>query len=62
MQADAASAASALAASVRLPLTDRESTLAEFEGHLRTVNNRDARPYEEKTTSVYSVPAKNLAG
>jgi len=62
IQADTASAASALAASMRSPLTDRESTLAEFEGHLRTVNNRDGRPYEEKTISVYSVPAKNLDG
>jgi integrase/recombinase XerD len=61
-QADAVTAASALAASVRSPLTDRESTLAEFEGYLRTVNNRDGRPYEEKTISVYSVPAKNLDG
>ena len=61
-QADVVTAASALAASVRSPLTDRESTLAEFEGYLRTVNNRDGRPYEEKTISVYSVPAKNLDG
>ena len=44
------------------PSTDRESTLAEFEGYLRTVNNPDGRPYEEKTISVYSVPAKNLDG
>jgi hypothetical protein len=61
-QADIATAASALAASVRSPLTDRESTLAEVEGYLRTVNNRDGRPYEEKTISVYSAPAKNLDG
>jgi hypothetical protein len=61
-QADVVSAASALAASVRSPLTDRESTPAEFEGHLRTVNNRDGRPYEEKTISAYPVPAKNLDG
>jgi integrase/recombinase XerD len=61
-QADAVTAASALAASVRARLTDRESTLAEFEGYLRTVNNRNGRPYEEKTISVYSVPPKNLDG
>jgi hypothetical protein len=61
-QADVLTAASALAAAVQSPLTDRESTLAEFEGYLRTVNNRDGRPYEEKTISVYSVPAKNLDG
>jgi hypothetical protein len=61
-QADVVTAASALTASVQLPLADRESTLAEFEGYLRTVNNRDGRPYEEKTISVYSVPAKNLDG
>jgi hypothetical protein len=62
VQADAVTAASDLAASVQSPLSDRESTLAEFEGYLRTVNNRDGRPYEEKTISVYSVPAKNLDG
>ena len=62
VQADAATAASDLAASAQSPLSDRESTLAEFEGYLRTVNNRDGRPYEEKTISVYSVPAKNLDG
>ena len=61
-QADVTRAASALTAAVQSPLTDRESTLAEFEGYLRTVNNRDGRPYEEKTISVYSVPAKNLDG
>jgi integrase/recombinase XerD len=61
-QADVVTAASALAAFVQSPLTDRESTLAEFEGYLRTVNNRDGRPYGEKTISVYSVPAKNLHG
>jgi hypothetical protein len=45
---------------VRSSLTDRESTLAEFEGYLRTVNNRDGRPYEEKTIGVYLIPARNL--
>jgi hypothetical protein len=54
-QADVVTAASALAASVQSPLTDRQSTRAEFEGYLRTVNNRDRRPYGEKTISVYSV-------
>ena len=62
VQANAATAASDLTASARSPLSDRESTLAEFEGYLRTVNNRDGRPYEEKTISVYSAPAKNLDG
>jgi integrase/recombinase XerD len=61
-QTDVVTAGSALTASVQSPLTDRESTLAEFEGYLRTVNHRDGRPYEEKTISVYSVPAKNLDG
>src|ERR1700729_2030222 len=62
-QADVVTAAPAQkTASVQSPPTDPESTLAEFEGFLRTVNNRDGRPYEEKTISVYSVPAKNLDG
>lgn len=42
-----------------VPLDDREATLADFEGYLRTVNNRDGRPYEEKTIIVYLGPAKN---
>ena len=37
-------------ASGRAPLADREATIAEFQGHLRTVNNRDGRPFEEKTS------------
>jgi hypothetical protein len=43
----------------RVALTDREETLAEFQGYLRTVNNRDGRPYEEKTITAYSDPAKS---
>jgi integrase/recombinase XerD len=41
-------------------LSDRGATLAEFEDYLRTVNNRDGRPYEEKTISNYTGPGKNL--
>jgi hypothetical protein len=41
-------------------LTDREATLAEFQGYLRTVNNRAGRPFEEKTITVYSDPVKSL--
>jgi integrase/recombinase XerD len=44
----------------RAQLSDRESTIAEFEDYLRTVNNRDGRPYEEKTIGTYTAPAKNL--
>jgi integrase/recombinase XerD len=44
----------------RAALTDRGETLAEFQGYLRTVNNRDGRPYEEKTITAYSDPAKSL--
>lgn len=29
-------------------LADREATLAEFQGYLRTVNNRAGRPFEER--------------
>lgn len=41
-------------------LTDREATLAEFEDYLRTVNNRDRRPYQDKTIEAYVLPGKNL--
>ena len=41
-------------------LTDREATLAEFQGYLRTVNNRAGRPFEEKTVIAYSDPVKSL--
>jgi len=41
-------------------LSDRNATLAEFEDYPRTVNNRDGRPYEEKTISNYVGPGKNL--
>jgi hypothetical protein len=44
----------------RAALTDREATLAEFQGYLRTVNNRAGRPFEEKTVTAYSDPAKSL--
>ena len=44
----------------RAALTDREATLAEFQGYLRTVNNRDGRPFEEKTITAYSDPVKSL--
>jgi site-specific recombinase XerD len=46
--------------SARSALTDRRATLAEFEDYLRTANNRDGRPYEEKTINAYSAPGKNL--
>jgi integrase/recombinase XerD len=41
-------------------LTEREATIAEFEDYLRTVNNRDGRPYEERSISAYLAPARNL--
>jgi integrase/recombinase XerD len=44
----------------RAALSDREATLAEFQGYLRTVNNRDGRPFEEKTITAYSDPVKSL--
>ncbi len=43
-----------------ITLTYRQATLAEFEDHLRTINNRDGRPYEERTIEAYLVPEKNL--
>ena len=46
-QAGASAASPTLGgAGARAQLSDRESTLAEFEDYLRTVNNRDGRPYE----------------
>ena len=44
----------------RASLSDREATLAEFQGYLRTVNNRAGRPFEEKTVTAYSDPVKSL--
>ena len=38
----------------------RSVTLDEFDDHLRTVNNRDGRPYEEATIHAYVYPAKAL--
>src|ERR1700733_3276030 len=56
----AASPAALGSAARAAALTDREATLAEFQGYLRTVNNRDGRPFEEKTITAYSDPAKSL--
>jgi hypothetical protein len=44
----------------RPALSERGATLAEFEDHLRMVNSRDGRPYEEKTIQAYLAPARNL--
>ncbi|HEY6786594.1 MAG TPA: hypothetical protein VI365_04710 [Trebonia sp.] len=41
-------------------LCEREATLAEFEDYLRTVNNRDGRPYEERSIEAYVAPGKHL--
>ncbi len=43
-----------------VPLTDRGATLAEFEDYLRTTNNRDGRPYEERSIQAYLAPPRNL--
>jgi site-specific recombinase XerC len=40
-------------------VTERGVTLAEFEEYLRTVNNRDGRPYQEMTINAYVSPARN---
>ena len=45
---------------IRRVLSDREQTMAEFADYLRTVNNRDGRPYEEKTIEAYLIPCRNL--
>lgn len=41
-------------------LTDRGTTLTESDDYLRTTNNRDGHPYEEKTINAYVAPGKNL--
>ena len=38
----------------------RSVTLEEFDDYLRTVNNRDGRPYEDATIHAYVYPAKAL--
>jgi hypothetical protein len=40
-------------------LSEREQTMAEFADYLRTTNNRDGRPYEEKTIEAYLIPCRN---
>jgi site-specific recombinase XerD len=40
--------------------SDRGITLAEFEEYLRTTNNRDGRPFEDRTIQAYVLPGKNL--
>ena len=42
------------------PRRTRSVTLDEFDEYLRTVNNRDGRPYEEATINAYVYPAKAL--
>jgi integrase/recombinase XerD len=38
----------------------RSLTLAEFGDYLRTINNRDGRPYEDTTINAYVFPATAL--
>jgi integrase/recombinase XerD len=45
---------------IRRVMSDREQTMAEFTDYLRTVNNRDGRPYEGKTIEAYLIPCRNL--
>ena len=40
----------------------RDGSLAEFADYLRTINNRNGRPYEEATVKDYVFPAKALNG
>jgi hypothetical protein len=41
-------------------LPPRALQLSEFSDHLRTINSREGRPYEESTISTYMYPAKAL--
>jgi hypothetical protein len=50
----------AAAATARPDLPPRELQLSEFSDYLRSINNRDGRPYEESTISTYVYPAKAL--
>jgi hypothetical protein len=45
---------------VRHVLSEREETVAEFTDYLRTITNRDGRPYEDTTIDAYIYPVKNL--
>jgi hypothetical protein len=45
-----------------ITLTDRQATLAEFADYLRTTNNRDGRPYEEKSKLNAAKARKRAAG
>jgi hypothetical protein len=46
--------------STRQALSERHETLAEFADYLRTITNRDGRPYEEATINAYVSPVKHL--
>jgi integrase/recombinase XerD len=50
----------AAAPSAQPDLPPRELQLSEFADHLRSINNRDGRPYEEGTINTYLYPAKAL--
>ena len=50
----------AAAAPARPELPPRELQLSEFADHLRSINSREGRPYEESTISTYVYPAKAL--
>jgi hypothetical protein len=45
---------------VRPELPRRELQLSEFADHLRSINSRESRPYEESTISTLVYPAKAL--
>jgi hypothetical protein len=41
-------------------VSDRATTIEEFDEYLRTTTNREGRPYEEASISAYVCPAKRL--
>jgi site-specific recombinase XerD len=48
------------AAPARAELPSRTLQLSEFASHLRTINNRDGRPYDDSTIKTYVYPARAL--
>jgi integrase/recombinase XerD len=44
----------------RAELPPRTLQLSEFASYLRTVNNRDGRPYDDSTIKTYAYPARSL--
>lgn len=56
-----AAAAADEAAPARAELPSRTLQLSEFASYLRTINNRDGRPYDDSTIKTYVYPCGSVA-